>query len=52
MFGWIQLIRKQASPAGGKHFVRLEINKEATRKQLLLITGNPQLDEVFAKLGA
>jgi type III restriction enzyme len=52
LFGRIQLIRKQASAAGGEHFVRLEINKEATRKQLLLITSNPQLDDVFAKLGA
>jgi type III restriction enzyme len=52
LFGRIQLIRKQSSPAGGEHFVRLEINQEALRKQLLLITGNPQLDDLFAKLGA
>ena len=51
LFGRIQLIRKQSSPAGGEHFSRLEINKEATRKQLLLITSNPQLDELFAKVG-
>lgn len=50
LFGRIQMIRKQASPAGGEHFVRLEINKAATIKQLLLITSNPQLDDLFAKL--
>lgn len=50
LFGRIQLIRKQASPAGGDHYVRLEINKEATIKQLLLITSNPQLNDLFAKL--
>lgn len=52
LFGRIQLIRKQSSPAGGEHFVRLEINQEALRKQLLLINSNPQLDDLFAKLGA
>ena len=50
LFGRIQLIRKQKSPAGGEHFARLEINKAATIKQLLLITSNPQLDALFAKL--
>lgn len=47
LFGRIQLIRKQSS-AGGEHFVRLEINHAATIKKLLLITSNPQLDELFA----
>lgn len=50
LFGRIQLIRKQSSPAGGDHYARLEINKEATIKQLKLITSNPQLDDLFAKL--
>lgn len=50
LFGRIQLIRKQSSPAGGDHFARLEINKTATIKQLLPITSNPQLDGLFAKL--
>lgn len=50
LFGRIQLIRKQASPAGGEHFVRLEINQTATIKQLLLITSNPLLDDLFARL--
>ena len=47
LFGRIQLIRKQSS-AGGEHFARLEINQSATIKKLLLITSNPQLDELFA----
>ena len=45
----IQLIRKQSS-AGGEHFARLEINQAAAIKKLLLIIGNPQLDELFANL--
>ena len=47
LFGRIQLIRKQSS-AGGKRFARLEINQVATIKKLLLITSNPQLDDLFA----
>ena len=50
LFGRIQLIRKQSS-AGGEHFVRLEINKAATIKKLLLINSNPQLDEIFTTQG-
>lgn len=49
LFGRIQLIRKQSS-AGGEHFARLEINHTATIKKLLLITSNPQLDDLFAAL--
>jgi type III restriction enzyme len=49
LFGRIQLIRKQSS-AGGEHFARLEINQAAAIKKLLLITTNPQLDELFANL--
>jgi type III restriction enzyme len=51
MFGRIQLIRKQSS-AGGEHFSRLEINQAATIKKLLLITSNPQLDDLFASAAA
>lgn len=50
LFGRIQMIRKRASPAGGEHFARLEINKASTIKPLLLIASNPQLDDLFAKL--
>ncbi|MGE6110878.1 DEAD/DEAH box helicase [Aeromonas salmonicida] len=45
-FGRIQLIRKMTS-AGGEHFARLEINQTAMIKKLLLINGNPQLDDLF-----
>lgn len=48
-FGRIQLIRKQSS-VGGEHFARLEINRAAAIKKRLLITSNPQLDELFANL--
>jgi Type III restriction enzyme, res subunit len=47
--GRIQLIRKQASPVGGDHFARLDINTAAMIKQLLPITSNRQLDDLFAK---
>ena len=50
LFGRIQMIRKQSSPAGGEHYARLEINKETTIKQLLLVTSNPQLDALFSSL--
>jgi len=48
LFGRVELIRKESSPAGGEHFVRLNLNTEATRKRVVLITSNPQLDEVFS----
>jgi len=48
LFGRIQLIRRQQSPAGGQAFYRLEINRTATQKRLLLVTTNPQLDALFA----
>lgn len=50
-FGRIQLIRKLSSPAGGEKFVRLEINQSAMIKKLILITGNPQLDDLFGRDG-
>lgn len=49
LFGRVQLIRKQSS-AGGERFARLEINQTAAIKKLLLITSNPQLDELFSNL--
>jgi len=47
LFHRIQLIRKHASKAGGERFFRLELNSEATRKQVLPVTSNAQLDAVF-----
>ena len=52
LFGRIQLIRKQKSSAAGDHFLRLEINNTSNIKQLLLITSNPQLDDLFEKLAS
>lgn len=49
LFGRIQLIRKQSTPAG-ERYARLEINRSTTIKRLLLITSNPQLDAIFAEL--
>lgn len=49
LFGRIQLIRKKSSPSG-ERFVRLEINQAAMIKRLLLITSNPQLDDIFSGL--
>ncbi|WP_295544115.1 DEAD/DEAH box helicase family protein [uncultured Thiohalocapsa sp.] len=50
LFHRVQLIRKQASKAGGERFFRLELNSEATRKQVLPVTSNAQLDAVFGQL--
>jgi type III restriction enzyme len=52
LFHRIQLIRKQASKAGGERFFRLDLNSEAMRKQVLLVTSNPQLDAVFGQFAA
>jgi len=46
LFHRIQLIRKKPS-AGGGTFLRLDLNSEAVRHAVLLVTGNPQLDAVF-----
>jgi type III restriction enzyme len=50
LFHRVQLIRKQASKAGGERFFRLELNSEGTRKQVLPVTSNAQLDAVFGQL--
>lgn len=49
LFGHIQHIRKRFS-VGGEHYARLEINKRATIQALVLITGNPPLDALFANV--
>ena len=46
LFDRIELIRKKPS-AGGGTFLRLDLNSEAVRNAVLLVTGNPQLDAVF-----
>ena len=47
LFDRIQLIRKLPSQAGGERYARLEINSQMVRKQVLLVTANPQLDALF-----
>lgn len=49
LFHRVQLIRKQPSKAGGERYFRLDLNSEAVRKHVLLVTSNPQLDAVFAQ---
>ena len=49
LFHRIQLIRKQPSKAGGECYIRLNLNSEAVRKQVLLVTANPQLDALFGQ---
>jgi len=47
LFDRIELIRKQAAPAGGRKFYRLNFNREPVRKVVLLMTTNAQLDALF-----
>lgn len=47
LFDRIQLIRKRSSPAGGRRYYRLDINRVSVRPKVLAVTGNPQLDRVF-----
>lgn len=49
LFGRIQLIRKKSS-SGKEYFNRLDINKSSVIKDLLVITSNPQLDQIFEKI--
>ena len=46
LFHRIQLIRKKPS-AGSGTLLRLDLNSEAVRHAVLLVTANPQLDAVF-----
>jgi type III restriction enzyme len=47
LFDRIELIRKGSSLAGGKKFFHLNVNQEAIRKEVLLMTSNSQLDVLF-----
>lgn len=50
LFDRIQFIRKllsQTALAGGERYARHEINNQVVRKQVLLVTTNPQLDALF-----
>jgi type III restriction enzyme len=47
LFDRIELIRKQTAPTGERKFYRLNMNREATRRHVLLLTTNSQLDFLF-----
>lgn len=49
-FGRIEMVRQKTSPAGGKHFVHLDFNKEANRQALQGVSSNAQLDSLFDTL--
>lgn len=51
-FGRIEMVRQKTSPAGGKHFARLDFNKEGNRKALQGVSSNAQLDSLFDSLAA
>jgi len=51
LFGRIQLIRKQKSPAGSDRFYRLPIDSEPVRRELLAIKSNDELNQIFEEHG-
>ncbi len=50
LFDRIQLIRRDRGADGKEHFYRLDMGKDAVRKQVLAVSSNDQLDGLFAKL--
>ena len=49
LFSRIQLIRRQRSAAGAEKYVRLDLNRIAVRRQVLAVTDNNHLDEIFRR---
>ncbi|MFC1936707.1 hypothetical protein ACFLYP_03475 [Chloroflexota bacterium] len=47
LYSRIQLIRKKRSPDGREHFYRLDMGVEATRRKVLAVTSNNELDRIF-----
>jgi type III restriction enzyme len=47
LFDRIQLIRKKKAADGKERYFRLDVGDEATRKKVLAVTTNSQLDQVF-----
>ena len=47
LFGRIQLIRKKRGPDGKERYYRLEMNKDAVRRQVRAVDSNNQLDRIF-----
>lgn len=50
LFGRIQLIRKKRGSDGKERFYRLDVSKDAIRKQVLAVTSNQQLNQLFDQL--
>lgn len=51
-FGRIQLIREVQSPTGSKVYTRLDLNREAVRREALRVTDNQQLNALFDRLAS
>lgn len=51
LFDRIQLIRRDRGADGKEHFFRLDMGKDAVRKQVLAISSNDALDRLFAAEG-
>ncbi|MEO7839910.1 MAG: DEAD/DEAH box helicase family protein [Anaerolineales bacterium] len=49
LFGRIQLIRKTKASDGKHHYFRLDVGNNATRKKVLAIKSNDELDRIFAE---
>ena len=47
LFGRIQLIRKGKAPDGKDHYYRLDVGDLATRKKVLAVKSNDELDRIF-----
>ncbi|RME33613.1 MAG: type III deoxyribonuclease, partial [Deltaproteobacteria bacterium] len=50
LFGRIQLIRKKKGANGVERYYRLDMGDEAVRREVLKVTSNSQLDEIFDDL--
>ena len=51
LFDRIQLIRKKKGADGVERYFRLEIGNDAIRREVLAVTTNNQLDQVFDQHG-
>jgi type III restriction enzyme len=49
LFGRIELIRKAKAPDGKDRFYRLDVGNNATRKKVLAIKSNDELDRIFTQ---
>ena len=47
LFDWVQLIRKKKGADGVERYFRLDVEDDASRKRVLAVTTNSQLDQVF-----